>query len=214
MTEIAPQPARSRTSAELSRRPWRWTCSCSHSPSGAKSPAPIRSSRSPRSRVGGLPELAGDHVAEAVGGEVAEGAARPVHVLEHAVGVVGDLEPEVLACSARSRPGEVSKLERAVEELELQLEADQDVEVVGELVGLDPDQGALDPVRRPVELAASRPGERLAEPRASCGGRSIRGTAGCARPSSPRGGSGTRAGRASAAWRAASAPAPGPRPSS
>src|SRR6185437_11343573 len=42
--------------------------------------------------VGGLPELAGDDVAEAVGREVAECARRPVDVLQHAVSVVGNLE--------------------------------------------------------------------------------------------------------------------------
>src|SRR4029453_3163108 len=84
-----------------------------------------------------LPELAGDHVAEAVGGEVPERTGGPVHVLEHSVGVVGGAQPEIGVIPRVPRLGKVAQLELAGEDLQLELEADQDVKVVGELVGLD-----------------------------------------------------------------------------
>src|SRR2546421_4555493 len=43
-----------------------------------------------------LPDLHRDHVAERVGREVAETTARPVHVLEYATRVVGNVDPEIL----------------------------------------------------------------------------------------------------------------------
>src|SRR5947209_4323727 len=42
-----------------------------------------------------LPELARDDVAEGVGREIADRPSRPVHVLKHAVGDVGDVDSEV-----------------------------------------------------------------------------------------------------------------------
>ena len=159
--------------------------------------------------AGGLPQLAGDHVAEAVGGEVAEGAAGPVDVLEDAAGVVGDLEAEVVAVARVPGLGQVLEREVVLEDLQLELEADQDVEVVGDLVGLDPDQRALDAVGGAEELVdvdrAEGVGEALAQLRQDV----ARGRAARGRPSSPRAGSGTRAARASAASPAASAPARG-----
>ena len=99
----------------------------------------------------GVPELAGDHVAEAVGREVPEGAARPVHVLEHAVGVIGDLDPKVVLVARIPGLGQIGQRQALLEDLQLELEPDQDVEVVGHLVGFDPDQRALDLVCGPLE---------------------------------------------------------------
>jgi hypothetical protein len=87
-----------------------------------------------------LPELAGDHVAKRVRREVAERPGGPVDVLEHAVGVVGDLDPKHLL---RLRPpslGKIGRREALLDELQLQLEAQRDVEVVGDLIRLDPDE--------------------------------------------------------------------------
>ncbi len=151
-TSIGAPVARSTTSSGSSRRPWRWTLSRSHSPSAASSPAADELVEVAEVAPSRLPELTGDHVAERVGGEVAERGRRPMHVLEHAVGVVGDLDPEVLARQDRPRFGQVGDLEPALEELELELEADEHVEVVGQLVGLDADQRRPHPVGGAVQL--------------------------------------------------------------
>ena len=61
-----------------------------------------------------LPDLHGEDVAELVRREVAEHAARPVDVLEHAAPVVRRPDPEELLASARSRPraGRLSRARR------------------------------------------------------------------------------------------------------
>ena len=102
-------------------------------------------------RVGPLPQLAGDQVAERVGREVADQPGRPVHVLEHALGVVGHVEPEVLLQPGVPGLGQIGDLEPVLDQLLLELEAQHDVQPVGHLVGLDPDERALDPVHRAVE---------------------------------------------------------------
>src|SRR3954447_14534407 len=109
---------------------------------------PVRDARREVAEIasGGVPELAGDDVAEAVGGEVAERAAGPMDVLEDAMSVVGDLEPEVVAIAGIPGLRQFRQLQVPVEDLQLELEADQDVKVVGHLVRLDPDKRTLHPV--------------------------------------------------------------------
>ncbi len=92
-----------------------------------------------------LPELARDQVAERVGREVADQPGRPVHVLEHAVGVVGHLEPEVLPEPRVPRLGQIGDRQPALDQLLLELEAQDDVQAVGRLVGLDPDEATAAP---------------------------------------------------------------------
>ena len=50
-----------------------------------------------------IPDLHRDHVAERVGREIAEPPAGPVHVLKHAVRVVGNVDSRDIPPSARSR---------------------------------------------------------------------------------------------------------------
>src|SRR4051794_20186731 len=102
--------------------------------------------------AGSVPELPRDDVPEAVSGEVAERSARPVHVLQDTVGVVRDFEAQILAVTRVPGLRQVGELQPSLEQLELQLESDQDVEVVGHLVRLDPDQRALDAVCPAIEL--------------------------------------------------------------
>ena len=120
-------------------------------------------SRSGKLVGGGVPELRGDHVAQGVGGEVAEGAAVPVDVLHDALGVARHVEPEVLLVAGVPGVGQILEREGLLEERHLELEADGDVEVVGDLVGLDADQRALDGVRRAVEVLGVDGAERLGE---------------------------------------------------
>jgi hypothetical protein len=71
-----------------------------------------------------------------------------VHVLQHAVGVARNLDPEVLVHPAVPLGREVTRLDVAGEQVLLELEPENDVHVVGDLVGGDPDQRRLHDVDR------------------------------------------------------------------
>ena len=113
------------------------------------------SSWAPASASSALPELRRDQAAERVAREVAERAARPVHVLQDAAGVVGDLDAEQPAHAVVPRGGQVGDLERALDQRDLELEAQDDVQRVGERVGRDADQRRLD---RGDRARGARPG--------------------------------------------------------
>ena len=72
-------------------------------------------------------------------------------VLQCALSVVGHVEPKVRLEERVPRLGEVFDLERALEQLVLQLESQQDVHVVRDLVRLDADQRWVCPVDGAVE---------------------------------------------------------------
>ena len=104
-----------------------------------------------------LPQLRGHQVPDRVRREVADHPGAPVDVLQHALGVARDLEAEQPVRRPRStRPGRSSTASRALDQRELELEAQRDVEVVGRLVGLDPDQRRPDLVDGAVEAAGRR----------------------------------------------------------
>src|SRR5438093_542258 len=86
-----------------------------------------------------LHQLGADQVPDRVAGEDAEAHEGPVDVLECAVAVVRHVEPEIGLEARVPRLGKVFDLELALEQLVLQLEAEEDVQVVGDLVRLDAD---------------------------------------------------------------------------
>ena len=73
-------------------------------------------------------------------GKVPVGRTRPVHVLEHAACVVGHLDAQELLHARVPRLRQVGEGELARHQLLLQLEAEDDVQRVRDLVGIDPDQ--------------------------------------------------------------------------
>ena len=79
-------------------------------------------------------------------GEVADQAGRPVDVLQHADASFGTSMPTSVRMRSFQAAGRSSTLEIAAHQRELQLEAQEDVQVVGDLVGLDADQRRLDQV--------------------------------------------------------------------
>ena len=87
-----------------------------------------------------LPDLHGHYVAERVRREVAERAGRPVHVLQHTLSVVGDIDAEVFVHARVPRFGQFGDREPVLDQVLLELEAEDDVEVVRELVRVDADQ--------------------------------------------------------------------------
>ena len=116
------------------------------------------------------PQLGGDQVPERVRREVAEQPGAPVHVLQHALGGVGHVDAEQPVHALVPRRRQVVDRERALDQRQLELEAQDDVEVVGRLVGVDADQRALDGVDRAVEgvgvdAARDPRAERLAQDR-------------------------------------------------
>src|SRR5205807_929052 len=116
-----------------------------------------------------LPDLHGDDVPERVRGKVPEVPGGPVHVLEDAARVVGDLDVEVVVHACVPGAWEVLHREAALDQLLLELEADDDVQVVRDLVRVDADQRRAHPVHGAVEgLLVHRPelgGEGLLETR-------------------------------------------------
>ena len=129
------------TSAIVSRRrPWRCTRSPSQRWIGPTSPrAQILLARAELG-LHRLPQLRGDQAAERVAGEVAEAAGAPVHVLQAAERVGGNLDAEQAAHPLAPRAGQVGDGELAVDQRELELEAQDDVQRIGERVGGDADQ--------------------------------------------------------------------------
>src|SRR5207237_8662788 len=86
-------------------------------------------------------ELRANQVAESVGGEAGQLAGEaPVDVLQGPLSVVRRFDPEVLDHLGVPGLRNVLHLEATLEEVVLDLETKQDVEVVSDLVGLDPDQ--------------------------------------------------------------------------
>ena len=120
-------------------------------------------------------------------------------VLEHALRVVRHLDAEQLAHALVPGLAHVLRLERPLDQLPLEVEAEDDVQAVGRLVGLDADEAGLGAVDRRrgtsssvdvAELVGERRLERLVPVRSR--------TAGCDRRGSPTSGSATRSGRATA----------------
>ncbi len=107
----------------------------------------------------GASEVGGVEIAEAVGREIAEDAHAPVDVLEAAFGVVLHGESEEGLEAAVPLGGDIGEGELAGEDGAFQLEAEEDVQVVGDLVGLDADVAALGLVHRGVEVVGSEGGE-------------------------------------------------------
>ena len=87
-----------------------------------------------------LPDLHRHHGAEEVRREVAEQAGAPVHILQNAVPVVGHVDAEILVHLFRPALRQVTQLDAAVDDVLLELEAEDDVHAVRHLVRLDADQ--------------------------------------------------------------------------
>ena len=86
-----------------------------------------------------------------------------MHVLQHAVAVVRDLEAEQPVHALAPRGRQVGGGEPALEQRELEVEPQRDVQVVGRLVGLRPDQRAPDAVEAAVERRVVHLAERVRE---------------------------------------------------
>ena len=101
---------------------------------------------------GGFEELGVHDIAEGVALEgAADEVAEPVDVLEEAVLVVGWGDAEIALVGGPPGVGQVGDSESAFEEVQAQLEADHDMEVVGDFVGVGADEAGLDAVDGAVE---------------------------------------------------------------
>jgi hypothetical protein len=86
-----------------------------------------------------------------------------VDVLQHALGVVGHLEAEVRARPLAPRVREVGRVEVALEQRELELEAQDDVQAVRDLVGRYADRRGPHDVDRAVDVLPGVAAEALRE---------------------------------------------------
>src|SRR2546428_4207829 len=99
------------------------------------------------------------NVAQGVGGEVPEGAPAPVDVLQDPLGVAPRPHPQILLEGVVPKLGELSHLCLTSDRLLLDLVPQGCVEVVGQLVGLDPDETLPDRIEVIVELFVVVPGK-------------------------------------------------------
>lgn len=114
--------------------------------------------------LGGVEELGGIDISEGVGREVAEAAHGPMDVLKAAFGIGLGAEAEEFFEGFVPGGGDVGDLKFAGEEGAFELEAEEDVEVVGGFVGLDADGGvggAVDADEELVEVEFLKVGEKL-----------------------------------------------------
>ena len=82
-------------------------------------------------------------IAQGVGGEVSKAAQGPVDVLKTAFGVIGHLQAEEFLEKLVPGGGEIADFEIPGDEAGFELETEKDVQIVGDLVSLDADEGAL-----------------------------------------------------------------------
>src|SRR5262249_14224419 len=112
-----------------------------------------------------LPDLHREDRAEQVRGEVAEATAGPVRILQDAERVVRDGEAQQLLEPGVPGVREILDGKTAGQQLLLELEAEDHVQPVARLVGVDAHERAPDTIDRAVELlerhAAERTWERL-----------------------------------------------------
>ena len=94
-------------------------------------------------RPGPGEELRRVDVAERVGWEIAKEPGAPVDVLQAALGIVRGRDSQGLAVLLVPCVGQLADWQFIGKQGLLQLEADDDVQVVSHLVGLDPDQAGL-----------------------------------------------------------------------
>jgi hypothetical protein len=93
--------------------------------------------------LGGLPKLGGGQIAESVGGEVAKASEGPVDVLEATARIVRNFDAEQFFKKLVPCGGEIADSEISIKELRFQFKAQEDVEIVGDFIGFDPDEGAF-----------------------------------------------------------------------
>ena len=105
-------------------------------------------------------ELGGENVPERVGRKIADQAGAPVDVLEHALGVVGRADAEVRFEAVVPCGREVAHVELPLHDRPLEIEAEHDVEVVRDLVGLDADARGSHAEQRFVHRVGVGVGER------------------------------------------------------
>ena len=96
-------------------------------------------------------DLGRHKVAEGVGWEISNGAHRPVDILQHAVGIGVGNYPQVSLHAVIPNVRQVFDQYAAFQKSVFDLEAQHDVEVVGNLVALNADQCGSHHINRPVE---------------------------------------------------------------
>ena len=94
--------------------------------------------------------FAGEHggvdISEGVAGEIPEMGSGPMDILEATTGGIGRLDSKVIVIALVPGLGKILHIEGALDELAFEVEPDEDMEVVGDFIGFDPDETGLDGV--------------------------------------------------------------------
>src|SRR5580698_6767343 len=112
---------------------------------------------------GGGEELRGVKIAERIGGEVADHSARPVNVLQYAQGIVWDVECEKLLHFGIPGTRQIFDSDLAFEQGHFDFESQNNVQVVGDLVGLHANERRVHDVDGAVETIERKALQRLRE---------------------------------------------------
>src|SRR5262245_18454027 len=107
-----------------------------------------------------LHELGGEEISERVSREIADPAEAPVDVLQTTVPVVRRRQVEQLLETLVPRPRQLRRRKVAADQRLLQLEAQDDVQVVGRLISFDADERRLHVVDREHEIVERDAAER------------------------------------------------------
>ena len=127
--------------------------------------------------LGRVEELRRGHRAQRVGREIAPGAVIPMDVLETALAVVGRRRRRAArSCPRSTRPADPSSSRSPAIMRALQPVAQDHMRGIGDLVGIDADQAALDPGVEAVEIFGLPCRARAAEALAQDAARRTRGT--------------------------------------
>ena len=108
-------------------------------------------------------ELHRQQGAQGISGKISDGAKRPVYVLQHALGIVGRDDAQIGFHLCVPRLGQLRQFHFPLQHVVLDLEAQENVQVVGHLVGFDADHARLDFVNCSIERLQVHPIELLGE---------------------------------------------------
>src|SRR5262245_39155069 len=105
----------------------------------------------PNGRSSLFKELHGEEIPKSISREVANESIRPMHVLENSLRVVGGNDTERCLHPRIPGLGQVGQGKPPFDKIALQLKAEQNVEIVGYLIGFYANQGWLYAVDRAIE---------------------------------------------------------------
>ena len=99
-----------------------------------------------------LQHLGAVSAAQGIGGEISDGPAGPVAVLQDAAPVIRHLQAKVIPHLLPPEGGQLRRVQAILDQKLFQLIAEQDMQAVGELIRLRADEGGPGDIHRPVQV--------------------------------------------------------------